>query len=193
MKGIGMKMKMVTIAIAAAFVTQSVYGIINDLVIIENSSTSLTVTYNGSTSGITINNFGPDGWAFRLQFPLSVSFAEFITPVWFEPENSTRANFALLADNFNFVEFLSDLPFSPSDNPVPNGTTVENVGTDNMNGGTINMTLFDNAATAEQSVPDTGSTLSLLFLSLTGLLGVSRLCSTVSRGPPNLVISHADS
>jgi hypothetical protein len=177
MKGIAVKMKIATIAIAAALVTPCANGIVNDLVITENSSTSLTVTYNGSTSGITINNFSPDGWAFRLQFPLSVSFAEFITPVWFEPENSTRANFALLADNSFFVEFLSDLPFSQSDNPVPNGTTVENVGTDNINGGTINMTLFDNAATAEQSVPDTGSTFSLLLLSLTGLLGVSRLRS----------------
>jgi len=158
---------LLAIAIAAELVTQSVCAaIVNDLVITENSSTSLTVTYNGSTSGITINNFSPDGWAFRLQFPLSVSFAEFITPVWFEPEDSTRANFALLADNSFFVEFLSDLPFSPSDNPVPNGTTFVNVGTDNINGGTINMTLFDNAADAEQTVPDTGFTALLMGFSL---------------------------
>jgi hypothetical protein len=159
---------LLAIAIAAELVTQSVcaQAIVNDLVITENSSTSLTVTYNGSTSGITINNFSPDGWAFRLQFPLSVSFAEFITPVWFEPEDSTRANFALLADNSFFVEFLSDLPFSPSDNPVPNGTTFVNVGTDNINGGTINMTLFDNAADAEQTVPDTGFTALLMGFSL---------------------------
>jgi hypothetical protein len=104
-----------------------------------------------------------------------VSFAEFITPVWFEPEDSTRANFALLADNSFFVEFLSDLPFSPSDNPVPNGTTFVNVGTDNINGGTINMTLFDNAADAEQTTPDTGFTLSLLFLSSLGLFSAARL------------------
>jgi hypothetical protein len=173
MKGIAVKMKIATIAIAAALVTPCANGIVNDLVIIENSSTSLTVTYMGSTSNIfNLNNFAPDGWVFSL--PSSVSFAEFILPAWFEPEDPTRANFAILTDNANGVEFLSDLPFSPSDNPVPNGTTVENVGTDNINGGTINMTLFDNAATAEQSVPDTGSTLSLLLLSLTGLLGVSR-------------------
>jgi hypothetical protein len=110
----------------------------------------------------------------QVAIPLSVSFAEFITPVWFEPEDSTRY-FALLADNSFFVEFLSNLPFSPSNNPVPNGTTFVNVGTDNINGGTINMTLFDNAADAEQTVPDTGSTLGLLFLSSLGLFSAASL------------------
>ena len=80
----------------------------------------------------------------------------------------------------HLAEVVSDIPFIPSPfgpTPVPNGTTVENLGTDTSNGGPINVTFFDNATTAEQSVPDTGSTFGLLVLSLTGLLGVSRLRS----------------
>ena len=57
---------------------------------------------------------------------------------------------------------------------VVNGTTVDNVGFDGNNGLPINMTFFDNAATAEGAVPDTGSTVGLLTLSLAALLGATR-------------------
>jgi hypothetical protein len=178
MKGIAMKMKIVTIAIAAALVTPCANGIVNDLVIIENSPTSLTVIYNGSTSGIFINNFSPDGWG--LNFPFSLSFPILESEAaWFEPENSgTLPEINIFSGATHLAEVTSDIPFIPSPfgpTPVPDGTTVENLGTDTSNGGTINVTFFDNAATAE--APDTGSTFGLLFLSLTGLLGVSRLRS----------------
>jgi hypothetical protein len=167
---------LLAIAIAAALVTHPVCadGIVNNLVITENSPTSLTVTYNGSTSG-TPNNFVPDGWG--LNFPFSVSFPIGVSTEWFEPENSGMVNDFTGATHL--AEVLSDVPpifpFGPP--AVPNGTTVDNVGTDTSNGGTINVTFFDNAATAEQRVPDTGSTFGLLFLSLTGLLGATRLRS----------------
>ena len=59
-----------TAAIAAALVTQPVRaGVIDSLVITENSSTSLTATFNGNPLSVTLNfadnwNYCP-GWSFR--------------------------------------------------------------------------------------------------------------------------------
>ena len=57
------------VAITAAWVTQPVFGGLittNEIVMTENSSSSLIVTYNGSTSGVTVNFLGHtpvgDGW-----------------------------------------------------------------------------------------------------------------------------------
>jgi hypothetical protein len=171
---------LLAIAIAAPLVAQSVcaQGVVNDLVITENSSTSLTVTYNGSTSVVTVNNFSPDGWGLNL--PFSVSFPPIESRAsWFEPEQSgTLPEINTFSGATHLAEVTSEIPFIPSPfapTPVPDGTTVENLGTDTSNGGTINVTFFDNAATAEQRVPDTGFTLSLLFLSSLGLFSAARL------------------
>lgn len=64
----------------------------------------------------------------------------------------------------------------PSDvvgqSPLPNGGTLT-AGTDNLDGGSIQMTFRDRGDVA--SAPDTGSTFGLLALALAALAGASRL------------------
>src|SRR5947209_4418749 len=64
------------IAIAAALVTQPVRAvpIVNNIVITESSSTSLSATYNGLTTGVTVSFLGTDTWA--VTFPSTVNFSQ---------------------------------------------------------------------------------------------------------------------
>ena len=82
------------VAITAAWVTQPVFGGLittNEIVITENSSTSLIVIYNGSTSGVTVNFLGHtpvgDGW--KVTFPSTVSFTSVdntgVIALWIDP------------------------------------------------------------------------------------------------------------
>jgi VPDSG-CTERM motif len=159
------RLTLLAIAITAALVTQPVFGvaIVNNIVITENSnsSTGLTATYNGSTSGVTVTFVSADHWT--ITFPSTVNLSP-LGVDWVEPENTGLGN-AVTAPALNFVNVLSDVTTTFS--PVANGTTVMNVGTDFSNGGTINATFNDNGDVA--AAPDTGTTASLLGLSLTGL------------------------
>jgi len=166
------------IGIAAALVTQPVRadGIVNNVVITENSSTSLGVTYtlaNGTTEGVTVSFQGTDNWIIIL--PTTVRFNGTAETNWIEPENSSE-NVFTGAPNSNAGGVRSDVV--PIVWAVKDGITVDDIGTDISNGGTINMTFFDKAASAEgHAVPDTGSTFDLLFLALAALLGATRLRS----------------
>jgi hypothetical protein len=82
------------VAITAAWVTQPVFGGLittNEIVITENSSTSLIVAYNGITSGVTVNFLGhtPVGDAWKVTFPSTVSFTSVdntgVIALWVEP------------------------------------------------------------------------------------------------------------
>jgi hypothetical protein len=163
------------IAIAAALVTQPVRAddIVNNIVLTENSSTILTATYNGSTSGVSVTFVSADSW--DVTFPSSVTFNPISSiAVWVEPEN---------ADNENGAGFSFDLPsnefvvvsefFHPISGGLANGATANNFGTDTSNGGSISVTFNDNGDTA--GVPEAGSTVGLLSLSLIALLGATRL------------------
>src|SRR5215831_18567446 len=114
------------IAITAALVTQPTYAsVIHQIVLTENSSTSLTATYDGSTIGVTVIFNSSDNWT--VNFPTTVSFGSTGLNVdWIEPENSRLGN----AVSF-FPEVSSVLGVS-SDvvtdfSPVANGSTVVNV------------------------------------------------------------------
>src|SRR5258708_7375959 len=161
------------VGITAALVTQPVFASVieHQLVLTENSSTSLTVTYDGSTTGggVVVNFVAPDTW--QVVFPqANVSFG-FGFFAWVEPENSGLINAITLGGGDAFTLF-SDTPFSSG---AKDGTTFHNIGFANSDGAPVSLTLFDNAATAE--APETGSTLGLLFLSLVALLGATRLRS----------------
>ena len=143
-------------------------GTQHQLVFTENPDGSLTVTFDGSSSGISIQRLSRDAWTFTLPFTATgQSFAQ-----WFEPENSSLVN---VAQEIATDTYLVNSDGTPSSNLpiVPNGTSTS-FGTDPNDNVAIQATFNDNAAKNEH-VPDTGSTLGLLFLGLTGLLGATRL------------------
>src|ERR1039457_3992777 len=77
----------------AALVTQPVRAIaaaaVNKIVITENSSTSLSATYDGLTTGVTVTG-GTDAW--NVTFPSTVTFSLLGGVNWLEPENSSLGN-----------------------------------------------------------------------------------------------------
>jgi hypothetical protein len=159
------------IAIAAAVVPQSVSGVTinNTLDITENSPTSLSVTYNGSTSGVTVTLVTTDRW--NVILPVTATAPGFAQ--WIEPENSSLVNVVeeVATDTYLVRSDVSPQSFST---PVPNGTPTS-FGNDPSDGVPIIATFHDNAAPTE--VPDTGSTFALLLLSLIALLCATRLRS----------------
>jgi hypothetical protein len=160
------------IAITAALITQPVRaGVINTLVITENSSTSLTVTYsNGTATAARLPIIGQE--VFDILLPGNATFNN-IAVSWTEPENPGQVN--TLSSGGSSEAFLrSDTTTSGA--AVPDGTKIDNVGTDIINRGSISVTFFDNAADRPSvGVPDGGFSFGLLGLSLIALLGATRL------------------
>ena len=146
----------------------------NNIVITENASTSLTVTYNGSTSGVTVSflSSGKLGDAWKVTFPSTVSFTSVnntgVAAFWVEPENSSQLNAGFFHPSSNVAFIFSEHP-AVTNPTVPNGTTVTDIGTDTGDGGSISVTFND-----KSDVPDTGSTLGLLFVSVIALFGLNR-------------------
>ena len=134
----------------------------HQLVFTENPAGSrLTVTFDGSTSGISITGT-PDHWSVTLPFSILVGRE------WFEPENSSFVNqIQAIATDTYLVR--SDVNTGLFGTPVPNGTSTS-FGTDPRDNVAIKATFNDNG----DPVPDTGSALGLLFLALTALVGVNR-------------------
>src|SRR2546423_1161765 len=109
------------VAITTALVTQPAFGVAvnNQLVITENSSTSLTATYNGSPVSIVL--IVPDTWFFpsgALGGPLIVGNT---VTQWTEPGNS------------NLVNLVS---FSPGD-PIFSDTFARTLLPINANGASV--------------------------------------------------------
>lgn len=162
------------LAIAAVLVAQPVraVSIVNNIVLTENSSTSLSATYDGSTTGVTVTFLGPDQWS--VTFPSTVTFSQFGGVNWLEPGSSTLGNEVTFftSSPTNELSVTSDFALAGS-TTTGNGTTLNNVGTDSANGGSISATLNDNGDVA--TVPETGSTFGLLSLSVIALLGATQL------------------
>jgi VPDSG-CTERM motif len=147
------------IAVAAALVTQPIRaGAIDQLVITENSSTSLTATLNGNPLSVTLNF--PDVWTIALA-GVSDSAQQWAEP---EPDAFGLGN-VVESDPFTPNQLLVISDFGPTFFPLPNGTTDTTSFT--LNGNPLFVTFFDmgDGATA----PDTGTTFSLLGVSLMGL------------------------
>jgi VPDSG-CTERM motif len=172
-KTVSSRLALLAIAITVALVIQPLRAnpIFDPLVLTENSSASLTATYNGSPiSAADITNTGPDSWTVNL--PNTVSFTGAIV-AWNESANTeNRVFFAVEGDAHNVLSVNSDVAGNGS---LKNGDTYVGAGTDSSNGGFINVTLFDNGDIA--TAPDTGTTASLFGLSLAGLAFLRRkLC-----------------
>ncbi len=124
-----MKTKIVlslAVGITAALVSQPVFaGVIeHQLVLTENSSTSLTATYDGSTTGVTVTFLSRDTWL--VLFP-QVSFGHSF-PAWNEPENSGLLNLILLFAAENHLTLHSDFS-APDFTGAKDGTTFHNITT----------------------------------------------------------------
>jgi len=165
--------------VTAALATRSVFAQVptHNIVLTENSSTSLTATYDGSTTGVTVTLQAPDQWL--VTFPTTVSFGSAGRNVdWIEPGNSSLGNaVSFFPEVSNVLGVSSDTGVTPSFSPTPDGSIVSNVGSDSR-GGSISAT-FDDDGDA-RAVPEAGSTFGLLLLGLIGLSGASRLCSVRS-------------
>ena len=163
------------VAITAALVTQPVRAIvINSIVITENSSTSLTVTYNGSTSGITITFIESEEWVVFLPFAITGGTAA----NWTEPEDSSLFNYAeFIGGSRNRLIVHSDAALFGFPHQFPlgaNGTPVD-FGINLSDNVAVQAVFNDNGDVAK--TPDTGTTLSLFGLSLMGLTFLRRkLC-----------------
>jgi hypothetical protein len=150
------------IAIAAALVTQPVraVAITNFLVITENNSTSLTATLNGNALGVT--NPGADLWFIALNGIASSAGEQF----WTEPDASGTLN--IVQARVDRIAVLSDQVLTGGlADDTPDTTTFT------LNGVALSVTFDDDGDVA--AVPDTGSTLGLLSLSVVALLGATRL------------------
>src|SRR5882762_5262791 len=160
------------IAIAAAIVPQPMRAvpIVNNIVITENSSTSLSATYNGLTTGVTVAFDGTDVWT--VTFPSTVTFSLLGGVNWLEPGSSTLGNEVTFFRAGNGLGVVSDTSLIGA-TTTGNGTKIDNVGTDSSNGGSISVTFNDNGDVA--SAPDTGSTLGLLSLAVVAFFGATRL------------------
>src|SRR6266481_2875292 len=160
------------IAITATFLTESIRATsipIETIAITETSSTSLTVTLNGSATGITVTNTASDQWLVSFSTSVfSINFGANERFNWTEPENSSQANVVYFGINSqvpslaaNEILIVSDTTPVIASGSLGNGGTTPafaTLGSIFQPIAFLNTTFNDNAATAEASVPDTGST-----------------------------------
>ena len=167
------------VAIIAASVTQPVFGQApaptpHELIFTEDSSTSLAVTFGGSTSGITITFIESEEWVVFLPFAITGGTAA----NWTEPEDSSLFNYAeFIGGSRNRLIVHSDAALFGFPHQFPlgaNGTPVD-FGINLSDNVAVQAVFNDNGDVAK--TPDTGTTLSLFGLSLMGLTFLRRkLC-----------------
>jgi VPDSG-CTERM motif len=161
------------VAITAALVAQPAFGdgnAFHDFLITENSSSSLSVTYDGSP--LTVSRPSLDNWTFALPTGfLSVPLAQ--SWQWTEPDNSNLVNLVNFGSDVTRAGFVqSDFSLNTQLPTNVDGASVL-VGTDG--GVDVFASFTDLGDTA--AVPDTGTTFSLFGLSLMGLAYLRRkLC-----------------
>jgi len=157
------RLALLAIAMTAACVSQPVFGVPDhQLVLTENSSTSLTVTYDGNP--VAINLSFDNYW---VMFITGVIF--YTAEHWIEPENANSVN--LFVQRSAAITVVSDIANGINFGAQPNGFTFVAAGTDTRDNVPIDVTFHDNATASEavHPAPDTGTTFSLFGLSLTGL------------------------
>jgi hypothetical protein len=158
-----------------ALIFQSALAQNHQVVFTENSSTSLSVTFDGSTTGITVTPEGlPDEWSVTLPSEVTINID---AAGWVEPENANLINLVLPLTGVNgfSVSVLSDNTniLSPQ-SPISNGGTINEFFLDTNDLTFVSATFQDNGDVAA-TVPDIGSTLRLLSFSLIGLLTATRV------------------
>jgi hypothetical protein len=149
------------VAITASLVTQPTRaGVIDTLVITENSSTSLTATLDNNPLSVTFSF--DDGWSIALAGVSAAGGHSSFIQAWSEPGAAGFVNKVIVGAEDNQLLVRSDFP-------RPSGLADGTPDTTNfaLNGGPLSVTFFDKGDVA--AAPDTGTTLSLFGLSLTGL------------------------
>lgn len=161
------------LSIAAAVLTQPLFASVSpdhDIQITENSSTSLSATFDGVPVTVqNIQNTAPDRWT--ITFSDTFTFGSFALNGWIEnPPSNTGLGNIVEGDATNQLFVLSDIAIGSV--PFPNGSQfVENLFISGSQT-TVGIRFFDNGDGAR--VPDSGSTSGLLLLSLIALVAVSR-------------------
>jgi VPDSG-CTERM motif len=170
-KTVSSRLALLAITITAALVSQPAFGSTitpHQIVITENSSTTLMATFDASPLTVTPTPGSPDNWSFSLPG----GFLSLGQPAWTEPGSSL----------VNYVDFTLNTVAIVHSDILPNsifstngdGVSVQ-VGTDLLDGTAVFATFHDRGDTA--AVPDTGTTGSLFGLSLMGLAFLRRkLC-----------------
>jgi hypothetical protein len=176
-------LKILAVAIAVGLTGQATYAGTFDytLALTEFSSTNLMATYSGpNTSTFSVMNTSVDHWT--VSFSGTVTFNNF-DQAFIEPENAAQVNEVSHSTYPETHELfvVSDEPvlLCTADGMWGDGTSVA-VG---MDGYTRVLLVFkDMAANSEAGtgVPEGGSTLGLVALSLAALLGFSRLRSALT-------------
>jgi len=166
------------VAIAAVLAAPSIFGGgINLIDLTENSSTSLSATFNGSAALITVVNTGLDQWT--VIFPEFILINPNASYRWTEPEGVNQVNLVTsLSGIENHQLFVTSDVSSNLVGASPNGTiNPVPIGFDTSGGqSTVIFASFHDVAGASEfaSVPDGGTTLSLLGISLVGLAFLRR-------------------
>jgi hypothetical protein len=173
-KTVASRLALLAITIAAALVTQPMRAsAIDNLVFTENSSTSLTATLNGNALSVT--HVGTDGWFITLAGVSGPIQLPGKAPLdghqfWTEPGAAGfPVNAVTTQMSLNRISVTSDLnvPFSG----LPDGT--QDTMNFSLNGNPLFVTFFDKGDVA--TAPDTGTTGSLLGISLMGLAFLRRM------------------
>ena len=148
---------------------------IDTLVITETSSTSLTAILNTSTSLDVTNGVNADTWFIPLAGVSGPAPGSNSQQFWIAPDVSSAVSVVKTETASNELDILSDLPAGGLG--IPNGTTdTKNF---SLNGHVLKVTFFDQGDVSP--VPDTGSTLGLLSISVVAVLGAFFLTSRLTR------------
>ena len=173
MKTVSLKTAQVQLLVLAitAMVAQPLFAnAINIIQFTEISSSVLDVTYNGLSTGITVTFLSANNW--QVDFPAQVTF-DSTTQGWVEPELNGTANVVADSAVDHEVFVSSDAFFAGT--PLADNTPVQ-IGTDTGNNRAI-FAQFHDVGDGVAGVPETGSSIGLLFFAITGLLGANRLVS----------------
>jgi hypothetical protein len=148
----------------------------------EFSSTNLTATFDGSTSGVTVQNTSSDHWT--VTFDLDFTFSSTLV-AWAEPENSALDPNGLWNQGTFIFNASGNQMFIVSDTSLLAGSLVASDSTFVPVGQLNNIFMKERTVIAtftdhSDGVPDNGSTFGLLVLSLIGVVGAIRLRSLQS-------------
>jgi len=126
-------------AITAAFVTQPVFGSVIDLhhqlIFTENSSSSLSATYDGAT--LTPTFVSTDEWTLQTNVR---SLFVVVFPQWEEPGSASSINVFQLSGSHGLVTIDSD---QSGGTVFGDGFTFVVVGTDSSDGVPVDVTFND--------------------------------------------------
>src|SRR4051794_9158580 len=147
-----------------------------DLVLTENSSTSLSLSYNGTAgnSGFSVSNTSADHWTITItsaELNIATSIAE-----WNEPEGTNAVN--KVTTNSSQLLVTSDLALALDGAALPQGNNTRwatPIGFEIDQAHPIFLTFNDAAERTEAAVPDGGSNLAFLAFSLVLVMGARHL------------------